>query len=89
MICERCWPRRPPRTQATRHVVADGGLDAPGMRTMKMGERYKAEEEAPGSILMAPVEVAKAFLYLAEQHPSVWTHEIALTPYAVKLGQRL
>jgi|EP01046_Picozoa_sp_COSAG06_P041707 NAD(P)-dependent dehydrogenase (short-subunit alcohol dehydrogenase family) len=70
------------------HVVVDGALDAPGMRTM-MGERFQEEEEAPGSLVLSPAEVAKAFLYLAEQHPSVWTHEIALTPYAVKLGQRL
>ena len=70
------------------HVVVDGALDAPGMRAM-MGKRFQAEEDAPGSLVLSPAEVAKAFHYLAEQHPSVWTHEIALTPYAVKLGQRL
>lgn len=57
------------------HVVVDGALDAPGMRTM-MGERFQKEEEAPGSMVMAPQEVAKAYLYLAEQHPSVWVSSL-------------
>jgi len=72
------------------HVVVDGALDAPGMRTMfESRGGLAAEEEEPGSQLLSPAEVAKAFLYLAQQHRSVWTHELALTPYKVKLGQRL
>eukprot|EP00747_Dinoflagellata_sp_TGD_P100848 gnl/TRDRNA2_/TRDRNA2_168158_c2_seq7.p1 gnl/TRDRNA2_/TRDRNA2_168158_c2~~gnl/TRDRNA2_/TRDRNA2_168158_c2_seq7.p1 ORF type:complete len:239 (+),score=38.29 gnl/TRDRNA2_/TRDRNA2_168158_c2_seq7:33-719(+) len=71
------------------HVVVDGALDAPGMRKLMGEERMRQEAAAPGSFLLRPREVAKAFLYLAEQHPSVWTHELALTPYSVKLGQRL
>ena len=75
------------------HVIVDGALDAPGMRALfrEHGNDalLAAEAASPGSMLLNPGEVANAFVYLAEQHPSIWTHEITLTPRDVKLGQRL
>ena len=70
------------------HVIIDGALDAPGMRQLAAG-MVQQEEDEPGSRFLDNTHVANAFVYLAEQHPSVWTHEISLTPYKVKLGQRL
>ncbi len=75
------------------HIIVDGALDAPGMRTLftKRGnnEALSSEANEPGSVFLNPGEVANSFVYLAEQHPSIWTHEITLTPRGVKLGQRL
>ena len=71
------------------HVVIDGALDAPGMRQLAGGKRVQQEADEPGSRFLDNTHVANAFVYLAEQHPSVWTHEISLTPYKVQLGQRL
>ncbi|KAL1503560.1 hypothetical protein AB1Y20_012038 [Prymnesium parvum] len=73
------------------HVVIDGAIDAPHMRTVgTWGAKLAArEKEAPGSKLLRPAEVSRLFIYLAQQHPSIWTHEIFLTPYEVSLGQRL
>ena len=75
------------------HVIVDGALDAPGMRAM-FAERgntaaLERDRELPGSVLLRPGEVADAFVYLAQQPRSVWSHEITLTPSEVTLGQRL
>ncbi|MEM7016218.1 MAG: SDR family NAD(P)-dependent oxidoreductase [Pseudomonadota bacterium] len=70
------------------HIIVDGALDAPGMRTL-FAERSNDSDLTPESIFLNPAEVAETFVYMAEQPQSVWTHEISLTPRRVKLGQRL
>jgi len=50
------------------NVVVDGGIDAPGIRGVY-----------PGPV-MDPARIADAYWYLYRQDPSVWTHEIQLTP---------
>ncbi len=75
------------------HVIIDGAIDAPGLRAMFVergnSAALEAEAESPGATFLDPAEIASTFVYLADQHPSVWTHEITLTPYKVRLGQRL
>jgi len=52
------------------HVVIDGMIDA--ATTDRLA--------GPGSQRMDPTAIARAYLYLAEQHPSAWTHELDLRP---------
>ena len=47
------------------------------------------EAENPGSVFLNPGEIADCFVAIATQPPSVWTHEVSLTPSGVALGQRL
>jgi len=74
-------------------VLIDGAIDAPGMRKLVTdagrAEAVARENRDPGSTFLDPREIARTFVYLAEQHRSVWTHEITLTPYMDVLGQRL
>ena len=56
------------------NVVIDGTIDSPGTRDLP------AVRKRPGS-LMDPEQIADAFFYLHRQHPSVWTHELQLTPH--------
>ena len=74
-------------------VIIDGTIDAPGIREMfaQRGntKALQAEFAEPGSKLLKPAEVANAFVYLAQQHHSIWSHEITLTPQKVRLGHRL
>ena len=70
------------------HIIVDGALDAPGMRTL-FSQRSSAGGMEPEDVFLNPAEVAETFVFLAEQPSSVWTHEITLTPRNVKLGQRL
>jgi len=57
------------------NVVIDGLIDSPGTRTL-------AEQHARP--VMNPAKIAEAFYYLYNQDPSVWTHELQLTPNASK-----
>jgi NAD(P)-dependent dehydrogenase (short-subunit alcohol dehydrogenase family) len=52
------------------HVVIDGMIDA--ATTDRLA--------GPGSQRMDPEAIAHAYLYLAGQHPSAWTHELDLRP---------
>lgn len=52
------------------HVVIDGMIDA--ATTDRLA--------GPGSQRMDPEAIARAYLYLAQQHPSAWTHELDLRP---------
>ena len=71
-------------------VLIDGPIDAPGMRDCSFGAKlYARELEAPGSKLLNPAEVSAEFVRLAEQHPSVWTHEIMFTPYEKVQGHKM
>ena len=75
------------------HVIIDGAIDAPGLRQLFVengnAAALEAESASPGATFLDPAEIGRTFVYLADQHPSVWTHEITLTPYKVRLGQRL
>lgn len=59
------------------NVVVDGLIDSPGTRSLPMAK------DRP-DIIMDPVQIADAFFYLHRQHPSVWTHELQLTPHVTK-----
>ena len=52
------------------HVVIDGLIDA-----VTTDQRV-----GTGSQRMDPAAIARAYLYLAGQHPSAWTHELDLRP---------
>ena len=52
------------------HVVIDGLIDA-ATTNRRIG---------PGSQRIDPEAIARAYLYLVDQHPSAWTHELDLRP---------
>ena len=75
------------------HIIIDGAIDAPGLRRILVDKgnsaMIKQEAEKPGSMFLNPKDIADSFVALANQPPSVWTHEISLTPSGITLGQRL
>jgi NAD(P)-dependent dehydrogenase (short-subunit alcohol dehydrogenase family) len=52
------------------HVVIDGLIDAVTTN----------QRAGPGSQRMDPAAIARSYLYLVQQHPSAWTHELDLRP---------
>ena len=62
-----------PRGIHVAHVVIDGLIDAP-----QSDRRFGPTETAR----MTPDAVASAYLGLATQHPSAWTHELDLRPFS-------
>lgn len=59
------------------NVVIDGLIDSPGTRALPVAQK---RPEAT----MNPEKIAEAFFYLHSQDPSVWTHELQLTPHVTK-----
>ena len=62
-----------PRGIHVAHVVIDGLIDEP-----QSDRRFGPAELAR----MDPDAVARTYLGLATQHPSVWTHELDLRPFS-------
>lgn len=58
------------------HVVIDGGIDSPRVRTM-------FPDRAPKTFL-APMAIAESYWNLHAQDPSTWSHEIDLRPSVEK-----
>ena len=59
------------------NVVIDGLIDSPGTRALPIAQKRP-------ELIMNPEKIADAFFYLHSQDPSVWTHELQLTPYPTK-----
>jgi NAD(P)-dependent dehydrogenase (short-subunit alcohol dehydrogenase family) len=59
------------------NVIIDGLIDSPGTRALEIAQKRP-------EIIMQPQAIADGFWYLHTQHPSVWTHELQLTPNPTK-----
>ena len=68
------------------HIVVDGAVDAPDTLGKMLGpERYQQLREARGlehDGLMLPARIADTYWHLAQQHRSVWTHELDLRSFS-------
>ena len=60
------------------HVVIDGVIDSPATRSW-----------GGNVMLMDPAHLASAFVALHEQPPTIWAHELQLTPSGDSIGMRL
>lgn len=59
------------------NIVIDGLIDSPGTRALP------SAQENP-DIVISPVKIAEAYYYLHTQDRSCWTHELQVTPFAMK-----
>ena len=59
------------------NVIVDGLIDSPGTRALPIAQKR------PESV-MDPEKIADAYWYLHTQDPSVWSHELQLTPHVTK-----
>lgn len=59
------------------NVIVDGLIDSPGTRALSMAQKN------PDAVI-DPAAIAEAYWYLHTQDPSVWTHELKLTPHVSK-----
>lgn len=68
------------------HIVIDGAVDAPDTLGKMLGEeRFQQLREARGMEhdgLMLPEKIADTYWHLAQQHRSVWTHELDLRAFS-------
>ena len=68
------------------HILIDGAVDAPDTLGKMLGEeRFKELRESRGGEhggLMLPEKIAETYFHIANQHRSVWTHELDLRAFS-------
>ena len=85
MLCQTLNAELSPKGIHVAHVVVDGAVDAPDTLGKMLGpERYQELRATRGAEdgLMLPERIADAYQYLANQHRSVWTHELDLRSWS-------
>lgn len=67
------------------HILIDGLVDAPDTLGKMLGsEKFQELRDTVGAQdgLLDPEKVADTYFHIAQQHRSVWTHELDLRPYS-------
>lgn len=62
------------------HVIIDGAIDSPGMRTVAVQNDRK---------LLLPADIAEQYVMLTKQPASTWTYELQLSPPGGDWGMRI
>jgi len=86
MLCQTLNAEYGPKGIHVAHIVVDGAVDAPDTLGRMLGpERYQRLRETRGMEhdgLMLPAKIADTYWHLAQQHRSVWTHELDLRSFS-------
>ncbi len=85
MLCQTLNAELSPKNIHITHVIVDGSVDAPDTLGKMLGpERFKALRETKGAAdgLMLPEKIADTYYHIAQQHRSVWTHELDLRSFS-------
>ncbi len=85
MLCQTLNAEMSPKGIHVAHVLVDGSVDAPDTLGKMLGpERYRELRETRGAAdgLMLPERIADTYIHLANQHRSVWTHELDLRSWS-------
>lgn len=85
LLCQTLNAELSPKNIHVAHVVVDGSVDAPDTLGKMLGpERYQQLRETKGAAdgLMLPERIADTYIHIAQQHRSVWTHELDLRSFS-------
>lgn len=68
------------------HIIVDGAVDAPDTLGKMLGkEQFEKLRESKGMEhdgLMLPEKMAETYFHIAQQHRSVWTHELDMRAFS-------
>ena len=85
LLCQTLNAELSPQNIHVAHVVVDGSVDAPDTLGKMLGpERFQALRDTKGAQdgLMLPERIADTYWHIAQQHRSVWTHELDLRSFS-------
>ncbi len=86
MLCQTLNAELAPKGIHVAHILIDGAVDAPDTLGKMLGpERFQQLRETRGMEhdgLMLPDRIADTYFHLAQQHRSVWTHEIDMRSFS-------
>lgn len=85
MLCQSLNAQYAPKGIHIAHIVVDGSVDAPDTLGKLLGpERFRELRETRGAEdgLMLPEKMAETYFHIAQQHRSVWTHELDMRSFS-------
>ena len=85
LLCQTLNAELSPKNIHVAHVVVDGSVDAPDTLGKMLGpERFQALRATKGAEdgLMLPERIADTYWHIAQQHRSVWTHELDVRSFS-------
>ncbi len=86
MLCQTLNAELSPKGIHVAHIVVDGAVDAPDTLGKMLGpEKFQEMRETRGNEhdgLMLPARIADTYFHLAQQHRSVWTHEVDMRSFS-------
>ena len=86
MLCQTLNAELSPKGIHVAHIVVDGAGDAPDTLGKMLGpEKFQEMRETRGNEhdgLMLPTRIADTYFHLAQQHRSVWTHEVDMRSFS-------
>ena len=86
MLCQTLNAEFSPKGIHVAHILVDGAVDAPDTLGKMLGpEAFQMLRESRGlehDGLMLPEKIADTYFHIAQQHRSVWTHELDLRAFS-------
>lgn len=85
MLCQSLNAQYASKGIHVAHILVDGSIDAPDTLGKMLGpERFQELRDTRGAAdgLMQPEKMAETYFHIAQQHRSVWTHELDLRSFS-------
>lgn len=86
MLCQTLNAEFAPKGIHVAHIIVDGAVDAPDTLGKMLGrERFQKLRQSRGlehDGLLLPEKIAETYYHIAQQHRSVWTHELDLRSFS-------
>ena len=85
MLCQTLNAQYASRGIHVAHILIDGAVDAPDTLGKLLGkEAFQKLRDTRGASdgLLLPEKIAETYYHVANQHRSVWTHELDLRAYS-------
>ena len=85
MLCQSLNAQFAPKGIHIAHIIVDGAVDAPDTLGKMLGaDKFQKLRETRGAAdgLMLPVKIAETYYHIAQQHRSVWTHELDMRSFS-------
>ena len=86
MLCQSLNAEYSPKGIHIAHIIVDGAVDAPDTLGRMLGpESFQKLRESKGMEhdgLLLPDKIADTYYHIAQQHRSVWTHELDMRSFS-------
>lgn len=85
MLCQTLNAQYSPKGIHVAHILVDGAVDAPDTLGRMLGaEKFQQLRDTRGAQdgLLQPEKMADTYFHIAQQHRSVWTHELDMRSYS-------